>query len=44
MIIRNYATNLTFFAQLAGRPATARQADDIPIAIGRSTSNALFTI
>jgi hypothetical protein len=40
MIIRNYATNLIFFAQLAGRPATARQADDVPIAIGRSTSNA----
>jgi hypothetical protein len=40
MIIRNYATNLIFFAQLAGRPAKARQADDVPIAIGRSTSNA----
>ncbi len=26
MIIRNYATNLIFFAQPAGRPATARQA------------------
>jgi hypothetical protein len=40
MIIRKYATNLIFFAQLAGRPATARQADDVPIAIGGSTGNA----
>jgi hypothetical protein len=44
MIIRNYATYLIFFAQLAGppqrgRPATARQADDVSIGIGRSTSN-----
>ena len=39
MIIRNYATNLIFFAQLAGIPAAARQADDVPIAIGRSTSD-----
>jgi len=44
MIIRNYATNLIFFAQLArsppqrGRPATARQADGVPIAVGISTS------
>jgi hypothetical protein len=59
MIVRNYTTNLIFFAQLAvtpatarqarhseagppqrGRPATARQADDVPIAIERSISNA----
>jgi len=40
LIVRNYATNLIFFAQLAGKPATARQADYVPIAIGRSTSNA----
>jgi hypothetical protein len=40
MIIRKYATNLIFFAQLAGRPATARQADDVPIAIGGSIGNA----
>jgi hypothetical protein len=49
MIIRNYATKLIFFAQLGvgppqrGRPATVGRGD-VPIAIGRSTSNALFTI
>jgi hypothetical protein len=40
MIVRNYTTNLIFFAQLAVTPATARQADDVPIAIERSISNA----
>jgi hypothetical protein len=40
VIIRNYANNLIFLAQLAGRPTTARQADNVPIAIGTSTSNA----
>jgi hypothetical protein len=44
MIVRNYATNLILFAQLEGRPATARQAHGVPTAIGRNTSNALFTI
>jgi hypothetical protein len=39
MIVGNYATNLIFFAQMAGRPAKARQAKDVPIAIGKSTSN-----
>jgi hypothetical protein len=40
LIIRNDASDLFFLAYLAGRPATARQADDVPIAIGRSTGNA----
>ncbi len=39
LIIRNDASNLFFFPYLLGRPATARQADDVPIAIGRSTGN-----
>jgi hypothetical protein len=41
-MIRNDASSLFFFAYLAGRPATARQADDVPIAIGRSTGNSSF--
>jgi hypothetical protein len=40
MIIRNYAINLFFFAYWAGSPATAKLADDVTIAIGRSTGNA----
>jgi hypothetical protein len=39
MIIPNHASNPIFFACLAGRPATAGQADDVPIAIGRSNLN-----
>ena len=40
MIIRNYAINLFFFAYWAGSPAIAKQADDVTIAIRRSTGNA----
>jgi hypothetical protein len=40
LIIRNDASDLFFFAYLAGRPTKAGQADDVPIAIGRSTGNA----
>jgi hypothetical protein len=39
VIIRNYASDLIFLAQLAGKPATARQADEVLIAVGRITGN-----
>jgi len=31
VIIRNDASDLSFFASLAGRPAKARRADDVPV-------------
>jgi len=43
MIICNDTSDLFFFAYLApqrGRPATARQADDVPIATERGTGDA----
>jgi hypothetical protein len=39
VIILNYASKLIFFAQLAGGIATARQANDVPIAVGRSNGS-----